>query len=72
MWDVCKDTLPFALISAALMAGIWVITQGITNVYLLLFVRILLAILLYAAVMRLLKVKMMDDCIQFILKKKRS
>ncbi len=66
LWDVCKDTIPFALISAALMAGIWLITQGITNVYLLLLVRILLAALLYAAVMRLLKVKMMDDCIQFL------
>lgn len=66
LWDVCKDTIPFAMISAALMAGIWVITQGITNIYLLLFVRILLAILLYAAVMRLLKVKMMDDCVQFL------
>lgn len=66
MWDVCKDTLPFALISAALMAGIWVITKGITNVYLLLFVRIAMAVVLYSAIMKLLKVKMMDDCVQFL------
>ena len=66
LWDVCKDTIPFALISAALMAGIWFITTGITNVYLLLVLRILLAVILYAAVMKLLRVKMMDDCIQFV------
>ena len=72
LWDVCKDTIPFALISATLMVAIWYVTTGITNSYLLLFVRILLAVILYAAIMRLLKVKMMDDCIQFILKKKQS
>lgn len=72
LWDVCKDTIPFALISAVLMVAIWFVTTGITNTYLLLFVRILLAVILYAVIMRLLKVKMMDDCIQFILKKKSS
>ncbi|MBQ7420060.1 MAG: lipopolysaccharide biosynthesis protein [Prevotella sp.] len=72
LWDVCKDTIPFALISVILMATIWFITTDMTNIYLLLSVRILLAVILYAVIMRLLKVKMMDECIQFILKKKRS
>ncbi|MBQ9231181.1 MAG: lipopolysaccharide biosynthesis protein [Prevotella sp.] len=66
LWDVCKDTIPFALISATLMVVIWFVTIGITNSYLLLFLRILLAVILYATIMRLLKVKMMDDCIQFL------
>jgi O-antigen/teichoic acid export membrane protein len=69
LWDVCKDTIPFALISAAIMAVIWFATASITNCYLLLFLRILLAVILYAATMRLLKVKMMEDCIQFIKRK---
>lgn len=69
LWEVCKDTIPFALISAALMAGIWLLTTSVTNIYLLLFLRILLAVILYAAIMRLLRVKMMDDCIQFISRK---
>ena len=66
LWDVCKDTIPFALISAAIMVAIWFITANITNSYLLLFLRILLAVILYAAIMRLLKVKMMEECILFI------
>ena len=70
LWDVCKDTIPFALISAVLMEAIWFVTMGITNSYLLLFVRILLAVILYATIMRLLRVKMMDDCIQFLKGKK--
>ena len=72
MWDVCKDTLPFALISGALMAVIGWATNGIGNVYLLLLVRIVLAALLYAAVMLLLKVKMMEDCINFVKGKVKS
>jgi hypothetical protein len=48
------------------MVAIWFITANITNSYLLLFLRILLAVILYAAIMRLLKVKMMEECIQFI------
>ena len=67
--DVCKDTIPFALISMAIMVGIWYATASITNSYLLLFVRILLAVILYAVIMRLLKVKMMDECIKFIVKR---
>jgi len=66
LWDVCKDTVPFALISAALMVGIWFLTTGVTSHLLLLLLRVTIAVLAYAVVMKLLKVKMMDDCIQFI------
>jgi hypothetical protein len=72
LWDVCKDTIPFALISATLMSAIWVITQGMTNIYLLLAVRILMAGSAYAAIMKLLRVKMMDDCIQYLKRKKQK
>lgn len=70
LWDVCKDTIPFALISAVLMVAIWFVTTGITNSYLLLSLRIILAVILYAAIMKLLKVKMMQDCVQFLKGKK--
>jgi len=72
LWDVCKDTVPFALISATLMSVIWMITQGMTNIYLLLAVRILMAGIAYAAIMKLLRVKMMDDCIQYLKRKKQK
>jgi O-antigen/teichoic acid export membrane protein len=70
LWDVCKDTLPFALISATVMAAVWYATTAIGNTYLLLLVRIVMAVVLYAAIMKLLRVKMMDDCLQFLFKRK--
>jgi len=70
LWDVCKDTIPFALISGALMAVIGWLTGDISNSYLLLLVRMVLAVVLYAIIMKLLRVKMMDDCIQYLIGKK--
>jgi O-antigen/teichoic acid export membrane protein len=68
--DVLKDTLPFALISLAVMAVVCVVTLPLSNIYLLLIVRVLLAGLLYVGIMKLLRVKIMDECISFLLKKK--
>ena len=66
---VLKDTLPFALISGAVMLVSYVATTQITNVYLLLALRIVMAIVLYVGVMKLLRVKIMDECIKFLSKK---
>jgi O-antigen/teichoic acid export membrane protein len=66
---VLKDTLPFALISGAVMLVSYVATTQITNVYLLLALRIVLAAVLYVGVMKLLRVKIMDECIKFLSKK---
>ena len=64
-----KDALPFALISGAVMLVSYVATTQITNIYLLLALRILLAAVLYVGVMKLLRVKIMDECIKFLSKK---
>ena len=66
---VLKDTLPFALISGAVMSVSYVATTQITNIYLLLALRIVLAAVLYVGVMKLLRVKIMDECIKFLSKK---
>ena len=66
---VLKDTLPFALISGAVMLVSYVATTQITNIYLLLALRIVLAAVLYVGVMKLLRVKIMDECIKFLSKK---
>lgn len=66
---VLKDTLPFALISGAVMLVSYVATTQITNVYLLLALRIVMATVLYVGVMKLLRVKIMDECIKFLSKK---
>ena len=66
---VLKDTLSFALISGAVMLVSYVATTQITNVYLLLALRIVMATILYVGVMKLLRVKIMDECIKFLSKK---
>ena len=68
--DALKDVLPFALISMGVMAVTWLLTTPIGNIYLLLGARIVVAALLYTATMKLLRVQMMNECMDFILKKK--
>ena len=67
---VVKDTAPFVLCGALVMAATYFATQAITNLYLLLVVRILMAAALYYGVMRMLNVVILQECIQFIFKKK--
>ena len=66
---VLKDTLPFALISGAVMVASYMATIQISNIYLLLTLRIVMAAVLYVGVMKLLRVKIMDECIKFLFKK---
>ena len=66
---VLKDTLPFALISGAVMVASHFATMQFDNVYLLLTLRIIMAAVLYVGVMKLLRVKIMDECIKFLFKK---
>ena len=68
--DVAKDIAPFLSCSALVMVATYFATLSITNLYLLLAVRILLAAGLYYGVMRMLNVVILQECMQFILKKK--
>jgi len=70
--DMLKDIVPFAVISIAVMVTTWYATSFISNIYLLLACRVLLAAGLYILVMKMLKVRIMDECINFILKKKSN
>jgi O-antigen/teichoic acid export membrane protein len=67
--DILKDTIPFALLTLVVMAVTYVVTLPVDNVYLLLCLRVAVAALLYVGVMKMLHVKMMDECLQFIFKK---
>ena len=71
MLDVLKDTVPFAAISAAVMVLTGLVTASVTNIYLLFFLRVIVASSLYVATMKLLKVKIMDECLNFIGRKLR-
>lgn len=67
--DVCLDTLPFLACSVVTMALVYVLTQWITNIYLLLLVRVLLAMAVYVMIMKLLRVKILEECLAFAKKK---
>ena len=68
--NVLKDIVPFMLCGALVMVATFFATMAISNIYLLLVVRVLIAAALYYGIMRLLNVVILRECMQFILKKK--
>lgn len=61
-----KDIMPFCLAALGVMTATHFITLPIQNLILLLFVRIVVAAVLYYAVMRLARVAILDECMTFI------
>ena len=68
--NVLKDIVPFMFCGALVMLATHFATMAISNIYLLLVVRVLIAAALYFGMMRLLNVVILRECMQFILKKK--
>ena len=68
--DILKDICPFLVISLLVMITTYILTVSINNLYLLFISRILIASTLYILTMKVLKVKIMEECINFIHKKK--
>ena len=64
-----KDILPFLLSAAAVMTVTWFATESIANLWLLLLARFVMAAVVYYGVMRIARVKMLDECQQFLLAK---
>ena len=69
LWNILKDITPFLVIASATMLVTYLLTTGITSNILLLLTRIALSVILYCGVMKLLKAKVMDECIKFALRK---
>lgn len=67
-----RDTMPFALAAMAVMSVTSVITENIGNLYILLIVRFVTAALLYFLIMKTAKVRILDECIDFIIKRKKQ
>ncbi len=65
IWQSMKDILPFLLIAACCMGGTYVATQSITNLPLLLAVRIIVSASLYFLVLRLLHAEILNECLEF-------
>lgn len=64
------DTLPFALAALGVMAATHVATSFIGSLWLLLLARVVMAVVLYYLVMRVARVRMLDECVAFVLRKK--
>lgn len=64
-----KDILGFALVAAAVMGLTWAVTLSLSLLPLLLAVRIVMAVLLYYLAMRLLRVRILDECMAFVTSK---
>lgn len=60
------DVLPFALAAAGVMAAVHFATLPIKSLWLLLAARVAMAASAYYVVMRLARVKILDECISFI------
>ena len=69
-WDFIRDLFPFLLAALAVMSVTYLATKPISNLYLLLLARVLLAAGLYYLVMRVARVKILDECIGFLKGKK--
>ena len=63
--DFLKDIAPFALAAAGVMAVTGFVTQSITNLWLLLICRIVIAAILYYAIMRIFGVVILKECLAF-------
>lgn len=70
LWDTLKDILPFAFVATACMLLTYVLTTWTDTLWLLLLLRIAIAGLLYLGAMKLLHAKTLDECLNFILKKR--
>ena len=68
--DFLRDTVPFALSALAVMTVTGWLTQRLSAPWLLLLVRIIMATLLYYAVMRIAGANILQECIMFL--KRRS
>ncbi|RKW51262.1 MAG: lipopolysaccharide biosynthesis protein [Prevotella sp.] len=67
--EVIKDVMPTLCIALLVMATTYFVTLSLHHLLLLLICRILIAALLYAAIMKLLHVEMMDELLLFIKKR---
>lgn len=64
-----KDILPFAVIATGVMAATYYITIGFTNIYLLFASKIIIAVLLYIAIMWLSRSVTFRECLYYIIKR---
>ena len=69
LMETLRDICPFMLAAALVMVVTHFCTMGISNLWLLLAARFVMAAILYFMVMKLCRAKILDECLQFLLGK---
>ena len=64
-----KDIMPFAFVAVAVLAATYEITRWINAPFALMIAKIIIAALLYYTVMKIARVRILDDCIDFLLRR---
>ncbi|MCH5308288.1 MAG: lipopolysaccharide biosynthesis protein [Prevotella sp.] len=64
-----KDIIPFAFVAVAVLAATYEITRWINAPFALMMAKIIIAALLYYTVMKIARVRILDDCIDFLLRR---
>lgn len=67
--DVLKDICPFLLAAVFCVGTAYVTTQSIGQPILLILVRVFITAALYICIMKVARVKIFDECIQFLFKR---
>ena len=68
--EAVSDVAPYALLSAAIVVGVYFATVGITNIYLSLLLKVLLVGVTYCAALWLLGSTIFKEAVLFVTKKK--
>ena len=66
-----KDTIPFALIALGVMVVTHYLTSSIESLWMLLISRVIIAAALYFIVMKMAHAKILDECLQFLNRRKQ-
>lgn len=69
--EIMRDICPFMISAAAVMAAVWPLTAQISNLWLLLICRFVLAAALYLGIMRLVHAEILNEAIEFIKNRKK-
>lgn len=64
--EIMRDICPFMLSAVAVMAVTWPVTSPISNLWLLLICRIVLAAVLYLGIIRMVHAEILNEGIEFI------
>ena len=67
--DFVKDVIPFMLLSLLVMGVVYILTMGVSNLWLALLLRIVMAASLYFVIMKFAQAKILEECINFVRRK---